>query len=99
MEQRLVYRDSDGVRRTLIADKEEGNLAVFTEFDAEQFIKTNRALAETHVQGSDNKLVARVPITVVEKAMVEGWFDDEEAWRKFLNDPENRDFRIWPGRL
>jgi hypothetical protein len=38
-----------------------------------------------------------VPFTVWERAYHEGW--DEAKWNEFLNDPANRDFRVWNGRL
>ena len=43
--------------------------------------------------------VAKVPVTVVERAMREGWFHDDKAWDKFLNDPDHKGFRVDEGRL
>jgi hypothetical protein len=37
-------------------------------------------------------------VTVVEKAMREGWFHDDAAWARFLNDADNKKFRVWQGR-
>jgi hypothetical protein len=31
--------------------------------------------------------------------MLEGWFHDKKAWKRWANDPNNRDFRVWKGRL
>lgn len=47
----------------------------------------------------DIHLVARVPLAVwaeLEKAGIAG---DDEALKKWLNDPDNRKFRTKPGRL
>jgi hypothetical protein len=35
----------------------------------------------------------------VKLAQREGWADDMVKWKAFLNDPDNKAFRIWPGRL
>jgi hypothetical protein len=40
-----------------------------------------------------------VPMTVVETAMREGWFNDKAAWRRWLNDRDNRAFRVWGGQV
>ena len=43
------------------------------------------------------KLAARVPVPIAEQAMREGW--DDEDWKRWLNDPDNKMFRVWPGRV
>jgi len=55
-------------------------------------------MRELHPRRSNNKLVARgVPVSVAERAMREDW--DEKDWAKWLNDPDNAAFRVWPGRV
>lgn len=58
-----------------------------------------RLRADGHNPKSTMRHVARVPVTVVERAMREGWFHDQKAWDRFLNDPDNKGFRVWEGRL
>jgi hypothetical protein len=71
---------------------------VLTESDMTQTIENNKVMRELHPQRSTNKLVARgVPITVAEQALREGW--DDNDWKKWLNDPDNAAFRVWPGRV
>lgn len=60
-------------------------------------IDTNLALAETHPEQSVNKLLARVPVEIYEKSLREDW--DENDWKKFLNDPNNKYLRVWPGKV
>ena len=43
--------------------------------------------------------VAKIPIEVVNRAMREGWMNDRQAWRRWLNDGDNRAFRVWQGRV
>jgi hypothetical protein len=99
MEYKKVYRNSDGVRRTSIVDEETPHkLTVFTEVDMTQAIENNKIARELHPRRSMNKLLARsVPMTVVEKSIHEQW--DDNDWKKWLNDPDNAAYRIWPGRV
>lgn len=43
--------------------------------------------------------VAEVPASVVEQAMREGWFKDQKKWKQWMNNPDNKAFRIWGGRV
>lgn len=74
------------------------DLTVLTEQDLTNTIEMNKIVREQHPRRSTNKLLARgVPITVAEKAMREQW--DAKDWAKWLDDPDNAVFRIWPGRV
>lgn len=98
MERQTVYVDGDGVRRTLYwREDEPDKFGVNTEVDVEQLVKNNAALSELHPQGSTNKHVARVPLTIYEQSIHENW--TEEQWKRWLNDPDNKMFRIWQGRV
>lgn len=98
MEHRTVYVNSDGVRRTMISDDDRPNIiTTHTEVDMTQLVENNKALRELHPERSTNKLVARVPMTVYERAIIEDW--EESDWKKWLNDPDNRAFRVWDGRV
>jgi hypothetical protein len=98
-EKKTVYRNDGAVRRTLITDDDNpGIVTVHTQQDMTQTIENNKVMRERHPRYSTNKLVARgVPITVAEKALREGW--DQSDWQKWLNDPDNAAFRVWPGRV
>lgn len=43
--------------------------------------------------------VAEVPMSVIGQWMADGSLDDEAHVRRWLNNPDNRDFRVWEGRL
>lgn len=49
--------------------------------------------------GKEWRHVACVPNIVMHQAIQEGWDKDKAAWRKWLNDPDNKYFRTWPGRI
>lgn len=97
MESKLVYRNSDGVRRTMITDSDRpGDITVFTEVVMDSVIETNKIMRELHPTRSTNKLVARgVPMTVYEQSVLEQW--DDKRWNQWLNDPDNAVFRVWQG--
>lgn len=99
MEHKTVYVDRDGVKRTMLSD--EGNpdvVRINTEVDMTSTVENNRVMRELHPQHSTNKLVARgIPMTVYEKSIIEDW--DEKDWAKWLNDPDNRAFRVWEGHV
>ena len=44
-----------------------------------------------------NKLLARIPVTIFERSVHEGW--DEGDWARWLNSSEAAPFRIWQGRV
>ena len=46
--------------------------------------------------GKDFRLAAVIPQTVLDQAMIEGWFHDKAAWRKWAKDPDNRAFNGGP---
>ena len=99
MERRVIYRDAGGVRRTMIwEDDKPLDITVHTEANMDTTIEMNKIVRETHPRRSTNKLLARgVPLTVAEQAFREQW--DDNDWKRWLNDPDNAAFRIWPGRV
>jgi len=98
MERKFVYQDDGVVRRTMFADDATPDkFGIFTEQNTPDLFANNVALADAHPRRSTNKLVARVPIQVYEQAIREGWDDDD--WKKFLNDPANKNLRVWQGRV
>lgn len=94
-----TYRNSDGVKRTSVVDDDKPwQLKVFTEVEMDGVLESiKRARDEGHHPKSANRLVARVPMTVVEQSIHEQW--DDGDWKKWLNDPDNAAFRIWQGQV
>lgn len=98
MESRIVYRNSDGVKRTALVDYEQPHkFTVHTEVEMDEVLEGIKRARESVVPGSTNKLVARIPMTVYEQSLLEQW--DEADWKKWLNDPDNAAFRVWQGRV
>lgn len=76
-----IYWEEDGVTR------------IETRQDAEGLVKLARQMSELP---HDREMypICVVPENVLERSYIEGWFHDPAAWRRWMNDPENRDFRI-----
>lgn len=95
-ERQRVYRDADGVRRTLVWDDEDPDaVTVLTEQDVEPIldsVERDRAIMR---HDGVNKLLARIPVAIYERAVHEQW--DEGDWGKWLNSSEAAPFRIWRG--
>jgi hypothetical protein len=98
MQRTFDYEDGSGIRRTLVWDEAEpGKFGVYAEADMTNLGALNRWQGERESARHATTTLARVPFTVWERAYHEGW--DEAKWNEFLNDPANRDFRVWNGRL
>ena len=66
--------------------------------DCAPIVEAAKILAEEK-PGKDMRLVAKIPLSVLDQSFREGWFGDKERWRKWANDGANRAFRVWPGRI
>jgi hypothetical protein len=100
-ERKTVYANANGVRRTLISDSGyPDRVIVQTEQVLDEIlggIARDRELEAANDNHSPNRLVARIPVEVFERMILEGWGPDDEA--KWLNSPEAEPFRIWRGRV
>jgi hypothetical protein len=98
METRLTYYSADGVTRTsIVDDADPDKFRVFTEVQMDEVLKGIERDRELLDPKSTNKLLARVPMTVMEQSIHEQW--DDNDWKKWLNDPDNAAFRVWQGRV
>jgi hypothetical protein len=98
VERKSVIRDADGIRRTLMTDSDDPTrFHVITEQNIDEVLASIQRDAENHRERSTNKLLARIPITVYETAVHEGW--DEGDWKRYLNSSEAAPFRIWKGSI
>jgi hypothetical protein len=49
--------------------------------------------------GKEWRLVARFPLSFYDQAAREGWINDRAKWRRLLDDPDLKGFRVWGGRI
>lgn len=94
-ERQRIYRDADGVRRTMIWDDDDPDqIVVNTEQDVEPILDSVHRDRELMPHGT-NKLVARIPMFIYERAIHQQW--DEDDWKRWLNSDEAAPWRIWRG--
>lgn len=94
----LTYQRSNGVKRQIIADRDTPDkFTIHTQVDMDEILKGIERDRELLPARQTNRLVARVPLTIYEQSITEGW--DEDDWKKWLNDSDNAAFRVWQGRV
>ena len=97
-ERKRVYRDSDGIRRTLIWDDADpdGDFSILTEQDVEPILEAVARDREIMKNDGHNKHTHKVPAIIYERACREGW--DEGDWRRWYNG-EGRAFAVYKGTV
>ena len=97
MAKRTVIDHKTGVTNEFIT---EGGKDIFhTTQDVSPVIEHCKNIAENVKPGKDLRHVAEVPLVVYQRACREGWANDMNAWKRWLNNSENKVFRTWQGKL
>jgi hypothetical protein len=94
----LLDADYGARRLTIFHEGQNGKHLIETRQDVTHIIEAAKILSD-ETPGKDFRLAAVIPQTVLTQAMNEGWFHDKTAWKRWANDPDNADFRVWKGRL
>lgn len=94
-----IYDHQGNVIRVAHTDAADDRYIFETIEDHEPTIESAKILRENQSNKSMMRHVARVPMTIYEQAIREGWANDQLAWAKWLNDPDNRAFRVWEGNV
>jgi hypothetical protein len=101
---KTVYTSPDGVQ-TVVA-LEDGNLVTGTIQDCTPIREHAQALhKEGHHGSSEFKHAAKLPREAIEaycnnlRISFEEFMRDRKHIKAMCNDPDLRDFRIWPGRV
>jgi hypothetical protein len=85
-------------RRVTILHEEDGKQFIESRQDVTHIVAAAKIMAD-EPPGKDFKHVAFVPDAVLNEAFNAGWFHDPKAWKRWLNDPDNRDYRTGGGRI
>lgn len=85
-------------RRVTILSEEDGVQRLEYYQDAQPIIEAAKILAD-QPPGKDFRHAAFIPETELNRAFTEGWFHDKQAWKRWANDPDNSQYRTWPGKL
>lgn len=80
-------------RRKVIYHEEDGRTYVETRQDCTQLVEAAKVLAEVPPRKEDGwRFMCIIPAPVFDRAAREGWLHDKAAWRKWMNDSDNRAF-------
>ena len=97
-----IYRDADGVRKTMIWDDEDpSQVTVKTEQDLTEIlagIERDRELSAGRRAGNAEP-THRIPQIVYDQLKLSGIADDDDAFRKWLNSSEATPWRIRQGSV
>jgi len=94
-------------KRTII-DSQSGLISEFATEDDKNIYHTTQNVQPIldnvknlsyNKQRKELKHVAEVPMVIYQQAIREGWANDRKKWKKWLNDPDNKLFRIWQGKV
>lgn len=80
----------------------DGRFALQTVFDDQPALDDAKACREGYHGNRaplEMRKVASIPMSVIHKAIMEGWINDRDAWRRWVNNPDNAALRGWQGRL
>jgi hypothetical protein len=96
-EAKRIYQYRNGVARQTIFDGE--TLTIHTAMDVEAVLDSIARDREIFSHTGPTKVAARLPMIVVEDLQRRGIYDDEDAFKAWLNSIEAAPWRIWKGRL
>ena len=100
----ILLSDEHGIRETFHADVHHGTQnIIYTEQDVEPLIEQNKrlynAVDEKARWGDGFVRVAHIPEVVYADLQTKGILNDPAAFKRWLNDADNRVFRVRPGRV
>lgn len=99
MSDKLLIARYNGIEEYMHVDPmRPDDLIIETVQDCSSILEYTKELREGPV-GKEWRHVACIPNYFIDKAAKEGWLHDEAKWHAFLNDPDNKLFRTWPGRI
>ncbi len=98
MERIFDHDDFTGVTSYWIYDESTDTATIKTVQDVQPLIELNKADFNEAPKGwGEGRRVASIPIAVFTDLQQKGITKDEKAFKRWLNDPENRFFRTRPG--
>ena len=101
MSERLITDDAlTGIKTYLEYDGTDDNAVIRKEQDVTGIVESNRAAFDAAPKRwGDMTHVGRIPLTVYYELERKGILNDQDALRKWLNDPENAMWRVRPGTI
>lgn len=104
MQKRLLDHNPDsGITQWFIPSTDGSTFTIHTSQEVEGIIEDNKqwynALDEKARWDGDMHRVARIPIQLFYELKKKGIADDNAKFKAWLNGPEQRYFRVRPGRV
>lgn len=98
MKEQFSYDPVTGIRRTFHWDDTTDEFLIQTEQETSNIIEANKqAFNDAPDRWGEWTRVASIPLSVYFDLKKKGIIDDEVAFKRWLNDPDNRYFRTKAG--
>lgn len=100
MSDKVLLSSYNGIQEYQHVDQSRpGDLIIETVQDCEPIIQRAKELSE-QTPGKEWRHVACIPMYFIDQAVKAGVPpNDRTYWHRWLNDPNNKAFRTWPGRI
>lgn len=103
MEKRLFDTNTDlGITRSWHYDADKDEATIQTQQDVTAIIEENKdefAQVDERARWGEFNRVASIPLSVYYEMKKQGKLDDQAYMKRWLNDPDNRHFRVRPGEV
>lgn len=103
MEKRLFDTNEDlGIQRHWHYDAEKDEATIQTQQDVTAIVEENKDefnQVDERARWGEFTRVASIPLSLFYQMKQEGKLDDQTYMKRWLNDPENRHFRVRPGEV
>jgi len=94
--------DSTGITKYWHFDEETEQATIEARQDVTAIVEENKAIfnaTEKHDRYGEFSRVASIPLSIFYQLKAEGKLDDQAYMKRWLNDPENRHFRVRAGQV
>ena len=95
---KTIFSKTQTSEKALISESQTDELYVYSKQDVAPVIEQAKSLAEKPMD-KEFRPVAVIPEIFVEQMMRDGSWHDPAAIKRWLNDPQNKCFRVWGGRV
>ncbi len=104
-QKKSIVRHTGDTATELVTDLHTGDMTIHTAQEMQPVLDEAKRMREaskqmgTHQRIGQNHMrpVAEVPMLVYNQSIRENW--GKKEWRKWLNDPDNKAFRITDGKF
>lgn len=89
-----------GISHVFYYDDDTDQATIMAEQDVSALIDANKAeFNQSHGKFGEFAKVASLPLALYRELQQKGILDDAKAFKRWLNDPDNRFFRTRPGNV